>query len=126
MGADDRVVLIRPSDRVAGPATPGMHREQAFVIEGMWAGFVTTESNMVSNWHHHGEYDSAIYVVSGVLRMEFGSGGADALDAGPGDFVLVPRGAIHRESNPTGEPAEVIVVRAGHGGSNVNLDGPAG
>lgn len=125
MGADERVVLVRPDDRVAGPSTAGMHREQAFATDGAWAGFVTTEPGMVSGWHHHGDYDSAIYVLSGALRMEFGPGGADSLDAGPGDFVLVPKGVIHRESNPSGEVAEIVVVRAGRGESNVNVAGPA-
>jgi uncharacterized RmlC-like cupin family protein len=126
MGADDRVVLVRPSERVSGPATPGMNREQAHATDGMWAGFVTTDGGMTSGWHHHGEYDSAIYVLSGALRMEFGLGGTESLDAGPGDFVLVPKGAVHRESNPSDDVAEIIVVRSGHGESNVNLDGPAG
>jgi uncharacterized RmlC-like cupin family protein len=58
--------------------------------------------------------------------MEFGEGGRETIEAGPGDFLLVPKGAVHRESNPAGGRAEVIVVRAGHGESNVNVDGPAG
>jgi uncharacterized RmlC-like cupin family protein len=125
MGCDDRCVLVRSDDRLAGPATDGMHREQAVAVDGLWAGFVTTDSGMVSGWHHHGACDSAVYVLSGALRMEFGHGGAESLDAGPGDFVFVPKGAIHRESNPSGERAEIIVVRAGRGESNVNVDGPS-
>jgi uncharacterized RmlC-like cupin family protein len=126
MAAQDRVVLVRPSERVAGPSTSGMRREQALVTDGIWAGFVTTESGMLSGWHHHGDHDSAIYVLSGALRMEFGEGGRETIEAGPGDFLLVPKGAVHRESNPAGGRTEVIVVRAGRGESNVNVDGPAG
>jgi hypothetical protein len=40
--------------------------------------------------------------------------------------VLVPKGAVHRESNPSDDVAEIIVVRSGRGESNVNVDGPAG
>jgi len=46
------------------------------------------------------------------------------LEAGPGDFFFVPRGAIHRESNPSGVEAEIIVTRSGTGEPVVNVDGP--
>jgi uncharacterized RmlC-like cupin family protein len=115
---------IAPEDRVEGQPTPGMTREQAIQTEGMWAGFVTTEAGMVSGWHHHGNYESSIYVLSGSLRMEFGRGGEDSFDASPGDFVFVGKQVVHRESNPSTEPATIVVVRAGEGEPVVNDDGP--
>jgi uncharacterized RmlC-like cupin family protein len=102
-----------------------MDRQQAFATEGTWSGLVRTDPGMVSGWHHHGEYETVIYVLSGALKMEFGADGATSVQAGPGDFVYVPRGAVHRESNPSEEPADVIVVRAGVGQSIFNVDGPA-
>ena len=122
---DDRILVVRPGERRAGPATPGMVRQEAFAGERMWSGIARTEPGMVSGWHHHGEYETTIYVLSGALRMEFGPGGAAAVEAGPGDFVYVPKGVVHREGNPSGEPAELVLVRAGHGESTVNVDGPA-
>jgi uncharacterized RmlC-like cupin family protein len=92
-----------------------MTREQAVQTEGMWAGFVRTDPGMVSGWHHHGRYESSIYVLSGSLRMEFGRGGEESFDAGPGDFVFVGKQLVHRESNPSTEPAAIVVVRAGEG-----------
>ena len=80
---------------------------------------------MVSGWHHHGDYESVIYVLRGALKMEFGPNGHATVEAGPGDFVYVPKGAVHRESNPSSERAEIIVVRAGVGESTFNVDGPA-
>lgn len=115
---------IVPEDRVEGQPTPGMTREQAIQTEGMWAGFVTTEAGMVSGWHHHGSYESSIYVLSGALRMEFGRGGEESFDAGPGDFIFVGKGMIHREGNPSDEDATIVVVRAGEGEAVVNVDGP--
>ena len=115
---------IVPGDRVEGQPTPGMTREQAIQTEGMWAGFVTTEAGMVSGWHHHGSYESSIYVLSGALRMEFGHGGEESFDAGPGDFIFVGKGMIHREGNPSDEDATIVVVRAGEGEAVVNVDGP--
>lgn len=122
----DQIVVVTPSDRTPGPPTPGMQRQQAIATDGAWAGFVRTEAGMVSGWHHHGDYETVIYVLTGVLKMEFGPGGANIVQAGPGDFVYVPRGAVHRESNPSAEPSDVIVVRAGAGESTFNVDGPAG
>ena len=122
--AEQEVRRVPPDQCVEGPATAGMTRSQAVETEGMWVGRVRTDPGMVSGWHHHGEYESAIYVVTGVLRMEFGPGGAEAFDAMPGDFVYVGQGTVHRESNPTDEPGNAVVVRAGAGDSVFNVDGP--
>lgn len=125
MSAADPVRLVRPADRVEGERTPGMTREQAIAVDGLWAGLVRTEANMITGWHHHADYDTSIYVIDGALLMESGPGGANVVEAGPGDFLYVPRGAIHREGNPSGEESHVVVVRAGHGPAVVNVEGPA-
>jgi uncharacterized RmlC-like cupin family protein len=124
MAQEERIVVVTPGQRAPGPATPGMDRQQAVATGGMWSGLVRTEPGMVSGWHHHGEHESVIYVLSGRLRMEFGPGGAETAEAAPGDFIYVPRRAVHREANPSDEPADIVVVRAGRGESTVNLDGP--
>jgi len=125
MDDDAPVQLVRPGERTEGQPTPGMHREQALATDTMWAGYVTTDAGAVSSWHHHGEHESTIYVVSGALRMEFGAGGRDVLDAGPGDFLYVPPHAVHREGNPTDEQSGIVVVRGGTGPPVFNVDGPA-
>jgi uncharacterized RmlC-like cupin family protein len=79
---------------------------------------------MVSGWHHHGDFESSIYVAGGLLRFEHGPGGSSVIDARAGDFVHVPRGAVHREGNPGDTVATLVVVRAGHGVPTVNVDGP--
>jgi uncharacterized RmlC-like cupin family protein len=43
------------------------------------AGFVRTQPHMSSGWHHHGEHDTAVYVVDGGLRMEFGPEGREII-----------------------------------------------
>lgn len=101
-----------------------MDRFTAAETPTMWAGGARTDPGMISAWHHHGEQESSIFVVAGTLRMEYGPGGTETFDAGPGDFIYVPKGMIHRESNPSGEPSDIVVVRAGTGGSVVNVDGP--
>ena len=120
----DQILVVTPGDRKAGPSTPGMDRQEAVATSTMWSGFVRTEAGMASGWHHHGEYETVIYVLSGLLRMEFGPGGSNIVEASPGDFVFVPKGVVHRESNLSAEPGDLIVVRAGRGESTINVDGP--
>jgi uncharacterized RmlC-like cupin family protein len=92
--------------------------------EGMWAGLGRTEPGMTSGWHHHGAYESAIYVLSGALRMEFGPEGTEFLVGERGDFLYVAPRTVHRESNPTDEESLIVVVRAGSGEPVFNVDGP--
>jgi uncharacterized RmlC-like cupin family protein len=102
-----------------------MHRSEAVATGGMWSGLVETDPGATSGWHHHGTYETTIYVVDGVLRMDFGAGGEGSFDAGPGEFVYVPPFAVHRESNPTAATSKAVVVRAGSGDAVINVDGPA-
>jgi uncharacterized RmlC-like cupin family protein len=125
MSAAESARLVRPEDRAVADPTPGMVRERAIDAEGLWAGFVRTAPGGTSGWHHHGEYESSIYIARGSLRMESGPGGADVIDAVAGDFVHVPKGAVHRESNHSHEESHLVVVRAGHGPPTINVDGPA-
>ena len=120
----EAVRLITPEQRTGGAPTPGMTREEALATERMWAGVARTEAGMASAWHHHGAYESTIYVLSGILRMEFGRGGTEVFEAGPGDFLYVAPRAIHRESNPGDEESKIVVVRSGSGEPVFNVDGP--
>lgn len=74
-----------------------------------------TAPGMVSGWHHHAASETAIYVISGALHMEFGAGGAETLVGRPGDFLYVAPGAVHRESNPSEQESHIVVVRSGSG-----------
>jgi uncharacterized RmlC-like cupin family protein len=125
MGEADPCVRITDQERRPAAPTPGMHREEAVATDTTWAGHLRTEAGMISGWHHHGEYESVIYVLTGKLRMESGHGGTSVVEAGPGDFLFVPRGSIHREGNPSDVEGTAIVVRSGRGDPVVNVDGPA-
>ncbi len=109
----------------ASDPTPGMSRRLAEHRDEMWTGTVDTEPHATSGWHHHGDYVTTLYIVSGRMRMESGPGGEHVVEAGPGDFLRVPAGAIHRESNPSDEPGRAVIVRCGTGEPTFNVDGPA-
>jgi uncharacterized RmlC-like cupin family protein len=125
LGEADPVVKITEQERRPGTPTPGMQREEAVATDTTWGGFLRTDAGVVSGWHHHGEYESVIFVLSGRLRMESGPGGASVVEAAPGDFLFVPRGSIHREGNPAEVEGTAVVVRSGRGEAVVNVEGPA-
>lgn len=119
--------VIHPNDRAISEAdaTAGMVREKALDEAGAWVGIVRTAPQRPSGWHHHGEHDTFVYVQSGAIEFEFGPGGREQVEAGPGDFVHVPAGVVHREVNPAGEEGSLILVRVGSGPPVVNVDGPS-
>ena len=121
-GASRPVRLV--TELTEADPTPGMRREQAFSVDGLWAGLVHTEPGAASGWHHHGEHETSLYVVSGRLRLSFGPGGAEQVEAGPGDFLHVPAGTVHREGNPTDAVSTAVIARAGRGAPTVNVEGP--
>jgi uncharacterized RmlC-like cupin family protein len=104
-----------------GHPTDGVVREEAIVVGDLWSGRALTEPGVASGWHHHGEHDTIAYVVRGALRVETTT---DVVQGGPGDFVHVPAHTVHRESNPTTETSEVVVIRRGTGPVVINVDGP--
>lgn len=112
-------------DLVPADPTPGMSRRLAMHQDGMWTGLVDTEPGAVSGWHHHGDHETTLFIVSGRMRLESGAGGGEVVEAGPGDFLRVPAGAVHRESNPGDEPSRAVIVRCGSGEPTINVDGPA-
>jgi uncharacterized RmlC-like cupin family protein len=122
------VRVIREGERVVPDVaqTPGMIREEAVSSEGRWIGVVKAVPDMVSNWHHHGANDTYVYVIQGGLRIEYGPEGKEHAEAGPGDFLHIPRDTVHREASGGTEGAESVVFRVGGGEVLFNVDGPEG
>ena len=124
--AGDKTHLIRASERKRETTqTPGMERDQSVHTPSMWAGVARTAGNTFSGWHHHGAYESVIFVLRGRLRLEFGKRGAETLEAAEGDTLYVAPGEVHREGNPGEDRSEIVVVRGGSGELVVNVPGPS-
>ena len=119
------VRVYRFEDLEDADPTSGMVRQRAFELPILWSGQVTTRPGAVSGWHHHDVNESSLYVVSGVLRLEF-EGHDGYVDARAGDFVHVPALTVHRESNPLDVPSIAVIARAGGGIPTVNVDAPPG
>lgn len=123
MTVSEPVRVVRASDLEPADPTSGMQRSRAFEVPLLWAGRVETQPGAVSGWHHHDVNETSLYVVAGVMRLEF-EGHDGHLDAGAGDFVHVPAFTVHRESNPTDEMSVAVIARAGGGTPTVNVDDP--
>jgi len=123
---DLRPLAVSPSQLAEPPEqqTPSIRRQQAFVGDVRWMGYITTTPGDWSGWHHHGETETYLYVLHGELEFEYGTRG-DTLRFGGGDFAHMPSRVVHRERTLPGEPGEAILVRIGRGPTVVNVDGPA-
>jgi hypothetical protein len=47
------------------------------------------------------------------------------VEAGPGDFLRVPAGAVNLQSNPGHGTSRAVIVRCGTGTPTINVDGRA-
>lgn len=107
--------------------TSGMTRREA--ISGatvgsrkVWMGQTHVAPHTNSGDHHHGDAETAIYVLAGRPVFVFADGDDEVrLATEPGDYVFVPPWAPHREENPTGEEAVVVIARSSQQGIVVNL-----
>jgi len=127
--SDQRPIRVIRRDQLQAPPeaqTSGMTRHVAVATEEAFVGLVKTAPDMASGWHHHGEYDTYAYVVSGSGTFEFGPGGTERVDAEPGDFIHIPARVVHRESNRGGEESLIVLFRMGHGEPLFNVEGPQG
>jgi len=106
--------------------TAGIRREELIATDHSWVGIAHTGPESVSGWHHHGEYETYIYVITGRLGLEFGPGGKESVEAGPGDVFVIPRGVVHRELTLGAEKGTAFLVRLGKGEPVINVDGPDG
>src|SRR5687767_8105319 len=108
--------------------TSGMTRLEAISgksvgSEKLWMGETHVAPTTSSGDHHHGEAETAIYVVSGNPRFVFLEDDREkVLQTSPGDYVFVPPYTPHREENPSGDtPAVVVIARTTQEGIVVNL-----
>ncbi|MEO8889206.1 MAG: cupin domain-containing protein [Jatrophihabitantaceae bacterium] len=98
--------------------TPGMQRfaaisNAAVGSERLWMGQTHVGPAMRSSDHHHGEAETAIYVLSGTPEFVFldeHTGEEVRLRAAPGDYVFVPPYTPHREENNDPDVEAVVVI----------------
>src|SRR6188768_1506090 len=57
--------------------------------------------------HSHDDYEETIYGLEGVLTWTVEG---TPIEVGPGDVLLIPRGAVHQFDNTSGEGARALAV----------------
>jgi uncharacterized RmlC-like cupin family protein len=127
------VRVIHPSECDHSTAqTPGMDRSEGIGAKtvgakGIWVGHVHVDKGVRSGPHHHGEVESAIYIVSGHARFRYGDHLEQVVEAAAGDFIFVPPYVVHQEINASREePVDMIVSRSSQENVVVNVDLPEG
>ncbi len=124
------IQIIHPNERSTATAqTTGMRREAAISPEltgsqTLWVGLVTTPAGMDGGWHHHGDCESAIYIVSGRGQFRWGKNGENVAQVSAGDFLSVPPNEIHHEQALGDEPLVMVVARGCSSTITVNVEGP--
>lgn len=79
----------------------------------IWLGKATNAPGSRSMPHHHADTETAFYVMSGQLRLFFGSGFGEHIDVLEGDFAFVPPFMPHVEVNmSTKDTLSVLVSRS--------------
>ncbi len=127
-GWHERLVQIHGADLHAGTSqTTGMSRLEAISGKSagsarIWMGQTHVAAGAKSGDHHHGDTETAIYVLSGTPAFVFAEGDREVrLQAKPGDYIFVPPFVPHREENPGGGEAVVVIARSSQEAVVVNL-----
>jgi Cupin domain len=125
-GLFQKIGYVKSDQLVDGPITPGQNRRKALEAGNLWVGEChVTALNAPSQWHHHQEFDSVMYMLSGRIRVDFGEYGEESFEIGKGDYAFFPRRAIHRcQILEGGNDVYYVFVRVGEGETVVNVDGP--
>jgi len=128
----DALRVVRPGDRKADIGSGAMVREAAIAetlvgAQKIWVGYAELPPGLISSVHHHGEAESAIYILSGRARFYSGDKLDTEAEAEEGDFIWVPPQLIHVEMNAREDEAvRMVVARSTQETLVFNLPTPEG
>jgi uncharacterized RmlC-like cupin family protein len=110
--------VIRSTDLSDTPGqTPGALRLSGISTSTtdarrIWFGRVHNDPGMRSVPHHHGEAETAGFVIKGQARIYYGDGYRQYVDMDEGDFIYVPAYFPHIEANRSQtEPLDFLTAR---------------
>lgn len=119
------LLFVAANQREPGPCTPGQAREKAFEGNGLWVGYCDISArDEPGAWHHHADYDSIMYLISGRCRIDHGEAGEQSTIMAAGDFGFFPKGVIHRVQILDDGRCDYVFIRFGQGESVVAVSGP--
>ncbi|WP_339237023.1 cupin domain-containing protein [Oceanobacillus sp. FSL W7-1281] len=111
--SQEEISVVKSSDLMDSTSqTKNMPRKTAVQAPNLWIGRVTGETAMDSGTHHHGEAETAGFIISGTTELLYGEGYEDYEKYNQGDFLRVPAYLPHIERNPSKtEPIEFLTAR---------------
>ncbi len=125
----DGVHLVRADDLSDDtPQTSGLKRFEAVSArrlgsEDLWMGLSILPAGSRTGAHHHGQSETALYILSGIGRWWIGDRLDQAVEAHPGDFVYIKPHVVHWEENGSeSEPVRMVVARTTQDAIVVNLE----
>lgn len=108
----NQIKVVRASELDKQTAqTDNLPRRTGVDAPNLWMGRVVGEPNTRSGAHHHGEAETAGYILSGQTRIYYGEGYKEYVDLSAGDFIYVPPFVPHIEENLSDEPVVFITAR---------------
>lgn len=107
------ITVVKASDLNAlTDQTKNMPRKTAVQAPNLWIGRVTGEPAKDSGAHHHGEAETAGFIISGKTQLLHGDQYEYAEEYEPGDFLRVPPFLPHIERNVSDtETIEFLTAR---------------
>jgi len=104
----DTPIVVRPGEGALVRGMNMVHKVDAGRLEG---GLLIMEGEIAPDGlippHTHSREDECSYVVTGEVMFQVGD---DVVTAGPGSYVIKPRGIAHASWNSGGEPARVMEI----------------
>lgn len=126
---EEDVHIVRAGDLSdQTPQTAGLQRFEAVSArrlgsQDLWMGLSVLPPGGRTGVHHHGQSETALYVLSGVGRWWVGDRLDSVREAHPGDFVYIKPRVVHWEENASEtEPVRMIVARTTQDAIVVNLE----
>lgn len=117
--------VVGTDELVPAAGSPNLVRETPFPDEDVLLLRVRAAGGAAAGWHHHGDNVYFGYAVDGPSETEYGPCGDEVARIGVDECFGVPRGLVHRDTNPTDETHTGIIWLCGGEPRVVNVDGPA-
>lgn len=121
--SNNKVLAVKAADLSKQTAqSDNLPRVTGVDSPNYWMGRVMGEAGKVSGAHHHGEAETAGYILSGRTRIYYGESYKEYVDLEPGDFLYVPPFIPHIEETLSETEPVVFITSRTKGNIVVNLD----
>ncbi|QLQ09154.1 MAG: cupin domain-containing protein [Nocardioidaceae bacterium] len=125
-----RLKVVRSVDLTEATSQTQNALRRAGVSQGntdasrIWLGKVHTPAGYASDAHHHGEAETAGYVLKGRAFILHGDGYRERIELEEGDFIFVPPNTPHIEGNCSDTEELIWMTARTPDNIVVNLENP--